>query len=115
MVVVAVLHALGGVIHRRGSEAVNGHPQEQVAALHDRLNVPDVAAGVGHVLGVAHFGQAGEACAHEGQAIGLDKIDGPAIAGTFLECGKADRLACVNLRSAKGITALIVSPLTLKA
>ena len=102
MVVVAVLHVLGSVIHRRGREAVNGHSQEQVAALHDRLNIPDVAAGVCHILGVAHFRQAGEACTHESQLIGLDKIDGPPIAGAFLEGGEADRLACCQLKIGEG-------------
>ena len=102
MVVVAILHALGGVIRRRGSEAVNGHPQEQVAALHDGLDVANVAAGVGHVFRVAHFGQAGEASALKSHAVGLDKIDGPAIAGTFLKCGKTDRLACGQLKVSQG-------------
>ena len=85
MVVVAILHPLGGFFHRRGGGAVNGHPQEQVTTLHDGLKVPDVAAGVGHVLGVAHLGQAGKADTLEGQFLGLDPVDGPAITRTFLK------------------------------
>ena len=57
MVVVAVLHALGGVVHRRGREAVNAHRQVEIAPLDVGLDLADVAAGVGHVLGIVHGGR----------------------------------------------------------
>ena len=56
MVVVAVLHPLGGVIDRRGGDAVNAHRQVQIATLDVGLDLADVAAGVGHVLGIVHGG-----------------------------------------------------------
>ena len=52
MVVVAVLHPLGGVIHRRSGDAVNRHRQVKVAALDLGGDVFDVTTGVGHVFGI---------------------------------------------------------------
>ena len=66
------------------------------------MNAADIAAGIGHVLGIAHFGQASEACVHESHCVGLDKIDGPSIAGPFLKCGEGDRLAGGQLEIGQG-------------
>ena len=64
----------------------------QIVALNNGLDVFDVAAGIGHVLGIVHRSGRTHRAA-EGHRGRFHPVNGPTIARAFLEGGKADRLS----------------------
>ena len=103
MVVVTVLHPLGGLLGRRGHDTVNRHLQIEIAVLNQSVNLLDVTAGIGHVLGVIHGGDAVLGFgSFKCQTVGLDEVNGPSVAGTFLKCGETDGLTCGQLEIGQG-------------
>ncbi len=59
MIVVAIFHPIGGLVHTRGSDPLRGHVEVQVLTDHGCLNRTDVSTGVSHICLISYVNGGG--------------------------------------------------------